>query len=112
MRRYRATPEGRAAVRESHRGSLARKLARGERISSGDAHHTGMAELKARLGDPRPEGMDLSLVRVRAETAYWGSSHGRPWLLSTDPRDYAYETRAQNMARQPTQRAEVAALGL
>jgi len=76
-----------------------------------------MAELKAQLGDPRPPGMELSLVRIRAGSAYVGwycrrDSSRAPYLLSTDPSDYAWETRAQNEARKAAQRAEIAALGL
>jgi hypothetical protein len=80
--------------------SLARQLMRGERILHSGNHHTGMAKLKEWMGDPRPEGMQLSLVRGGSPNAYWGRSRREtPQRLSTNPMDYAWETCAENIAR-------------
>jgi hypothetical protein len=83
---------------------LAAQLARGKRIAIATAHHKGMAELKAQLGQPRPAGLELSLVDFwGSATAYWGYKHYRgarvPYPLDTDPENYCWETREQNLAR-------------
>lgn len=78
-----------------------KQLQRGEQIRSASNHHQGMTGLKALLGDPRPEGLTLSLVGWDSPDAYWGWDHGRDcaYRLSTNPADYAWETQAENNAR-------------
>ncbi|MEX1264952.1 MAG: hypothetical protein WEE66_13645 [Actinomycetota bacterium] len=58
-----------------------------------------MAALKARLGDPRPPGMTLSLIRPDSPNAYDGWDQRVTYRLSTDPADYVWETQAENNAR-------------
>ncbi len=85
----------------------ANQLERGVRIRDGAHLHRGMAELKARKGDPRPPGMQLSLIdeAIDSEDAYWGWHMGRPCALSTNPDHYCWETQAQNDARKAAQKA-------
>ncbi|MEX1264948.1 MAG: hypothetical protein WEE66_13625 [Actinomycetota bacterium] len=81
----------------------AAQLLRGDRIMDAANHHKGMAALKAQLGDTRPAGLTLSLVRPDSPNTYDGHVHKRgrrvPYRLTTDPADYAWETRSQNEAR-------------
>lgn len=77
----------------------ANRLAQGVRIQNLPDHHTGMAILKARRGDPRPEGMTLSLVNPWGPSTYWGYCNQKPHRLSTDPDDYIWETQAENNRR-------------
>ena len=91
---------------KAHEASVrcyAAQLARGEQIAGCPNHHTGMAELKAQLGDPRPEGLQLSLVNWDGPDSYWGYTRKKgervPYRLSTNPNDYAWETQAENEAR-------------
>lgn len=82
---------------------LAEQLRRGERIESATQHHAGMRLLvEERLG-PRPEGFQLSLVRTTSPHLYLGYKHKRGrvdlYLLSLDPMDYTFESRADNDAR-------------
>lgn len=81
------------------RGNALQQLMRGERVYDKSSHHKAMAKLKALMGDPRPEGMELSLVNPDSPYAYWGRN-GKSWYrLSTDPADYVWETAAENKAR-------------
>jgi hypothetical protein len=79
------------------------KLRRGEHIMNWSHHHSAMAELKAELGSKRPPGLELSLVRPDSPSAYdgYGVYKGarRTYRLSTDPADYAWETRSENEQR-------------
>lgn len=75
------------------------QLARGQRLMDQPSHHKGMAALKARLGDPRPPGMTLSLIRPDSPNAYDGWDQRVTYRLSTDPADYVWETQAENNAR-------------
>lgn len=82
----------------------ARKLKRGGRIMPNTVHHAAMAVLVAELLGPRPDGHVLSLVNPRSKRAYLGwkrtrSGERRPYVLSTDPNDYRWETREENDAR-------------
>jgi len=81
--------------------SCARQLMQGERIVSVASHHRGMAKLKEWMGDPRPEGMTLSLVDPDSPSAYVGrnASTERPYILSTNPADYVWESIADNIRR-------------
>lgn len=92
--RYRA--EGDARTR-------ARQLLRGERIMNQVSHHRGMAKLKEWMGDPRPEGLTLSLINPDSPNAYWGrvagTKGGQPYRLSTSPSDYVWETQGDNNRR-------------
>jgi len=76
---------------------------RGEQIFDHASHHTGMAKLKEWMGDPRPEGMQLSLVNLQGSAMYrgWVYCNGQrlPYLLSLDPRDYRWETPQRNALR-------------
>jgi hypothetical protein len=59
-----------------------------------------MAALKARLGDPRPEGMTLSLVNSDSPHVYDGCQGERQdYRLSTNPADYQWETLLMNNRR-------------
>ena len=95
-----ANPKKQAAL---NRRSFARRLARGKQILNTGNHHTGMAELKALMGDPRPEGLTLSLINYDSPDVYLGYDYRRgkrvPYRLSTNPDDYAWETQAENLAR-------------
>jgi hypothetical protein len=75
------------------------KLLRGEQVRDKAGHHKAMAYLKG----PRPEGMELSLVNYDSPDAYWGrhtvGGQRIDYRLSTSPDDYAWETRADNLAR-------------
>lgn len=100
------TPEAKRRRQRSkrRRGKVAqqwsRKLARGEQIRHAGDHHAGMRILVAdRLG-PCPEGKELSLVNEDSSYCYFGRSHGKDYLLSTDPTDYEWETHEENLARQ------------
>jgi hypothetical protein len=82
----------------------ANQLERGQQIRNASDHHTGMAALLARLGRPRPPGLELSLVDFDGPGSYWGNSHRKPYRLSTNPEAYTWETRAENVARSRHQR--------
>ena len=106
--RYAADPDWRAHCIEQTtrlgRERLARRLAEGQRVANARSHHFGMAALKASLGDPRPDGMTLSLAGD-SPSVYEGYAYSRngervPYRLSTDPDDYVWETQADNNARQ------------
>jgi hypothetical protein len=78
-------------------------LVRGEQIPDYRTHHKTMAELKSRLGDPRPEERagqrpkyTLSLIREDSSSCYDASNGLR---VSTDPADYAWESYSQNELR-------------
>jgi len=79
------------------------RLQRGERVMDGYHHHKAMALWKAELGDPRPEGLTLSLVNLDSPSVYEGHRLRKgkryPWMLSTDPGDYVWETLAANNRR-------------
>ena len=98
-RRYRArhpervgTPEDRARTLRSY----VKQLERGEPITDLSSHHRAMRAIKG----PRPEGMQLSLVNWDSPDAYWGRGYyGKPYRLSTNPKGYAWETRAKNTER-------------
>ena len=83
----------------------AAQLRRGVPILCRQNHHKAMAELKSQLGDPRPSGLDLSLAKPDSPFAYDGytTRRGHRWLyrLSTSPDDYVWETRSQNIMRNP-----------
>jgi hypothetical protein len=88
--------------------TLARRLERGDRVLDLRDHHQGMTKLKEWLGDPRPAGLELSLVDPWGPNAYLGYAHPNgqrvEYVLSTDPADYVWETHAENKARgHPTQ---------
>jgi hypothetical protein len=84
----------------------------------------GMAELKRQLGDPRPSALTasgkrplytLSLVNPDSPSAYDGyqsypGSTRRSYRLSTSPVDYAWETRSDNLMRQPKESRRARAL--
>lgn len=78
--------------------AAARNLMRGKQIRDLGDHHAGMAKLKEWMGDPRPEGMTLSLVGD-GPACYDGTSKGRAYRLSADPRDYVWESFRENVAR-------------
>lgn len=83
----------------------AAQLQRGDKVQSRSAHHAGMAELKRQMGDPRPEGLMLSLTNWDSPSAYDGYTiirgERKPYRLSADPADYAWETRSENEMRKP-----------
>src|SRR5437773_2026271 len=90
-------PEAHERMLARHRdGTVARRLAdkleRGEQLPWLSDHHAGMAELKARLGEPRPRGMELSLVDYWGPDSYWGknSNTGRRYRMSTSPTAYVW----------------------
>jgi len=89
--------------------SKMRRLAKGLPIMKRSHHHQAMALLKAELGDPRPNGMTLSLVGWDSPAAYWGftttKGERRPYRLSTDPDDYIWESLSDNIARDAHRRA-------
>lgn len=99
QRRY--NEEHREQVRMTGVAAYAKQLQRGEQIKDPSHHHKGMAKLKEMLGDSRPEGLELSLINWDSPDAYWGwdTNKRRGCRLSTNPIDYAWETRAENMAR-------------
>lgn len=78
----------------------ANSIRRGVRIKNAHDHHRGMSQLKEDLGDPRPNGMSLSLINPCSESCYW--SNGT--RLSLDPSDYIWEPVKVNVdrARQQT----------
>ncbi len=86
-----------------HARTYANRLNRGEQTGGMSNHHKGMAELKSQMGDPRPPGLELSLVNYWGPDSYWGYSHRNgervPYRLSTNPGDYVWETPAENAAR-------------
>ncbi len=88
------------------RQNVANQLRRGDRIMNYGDHHQGMAELKAQMGDPRPPGLELSLINYDGPSSYWGYAYKHrnrvPYRLSTNPRDYVWETGAENSARPET----------
>lgn len=65
----------------------------------------GMALWKAEEGDPRPEGMTLSLINPISPSCYWGyhKVRSRPSRLSLCPDDYIWESRSDNGARTAAQ---------
>lgn len=83
--------------------SPALRLRRGEQIKYRQDHHRGMALFKEWLGDPRPKGMTLSLINPESPFVYLGKKHNgiewRPYLLSTNPDDYAWESIQENQRR-------------
>ncbi len=80
---------------------LANQILRGDQIEDYSNLHRGMAELKSQLGDPRPEGLELSLVNYWGPDSYWGWHAGvkRRHRLSNNPADYVWETHNENVAR-------------
>lgn len=90
-------------------GRWADKLSRGERVRQAPNHHEGMSRLKSMIGDPRPEGMTLSLISPDSPSSYWGYRHKdrngelRPARLSTDPADYIWEDVHTNKARRTSE---------
>jgi hypothetical protein len=99
--------DNRKLKREIGARSRARQLMRGERIANQGQHHEGMAKLKEWMGDPRPEGMQLSLYRFDSPSVYEGVWKGQPYLLSMNPLDYRWETQADNLARDRARREAV-----
>ena len=108
QKRYESTEKGQVAkaryrerhperVREQKLQSLTKQLLRGEHIGNRSDHHKAMSAIKG----PRPDGLELSLVNYHGPSAYWGYSKEERtrYRLSTDPDDYAWETRKQNRAR-------------
>ncbi len=85
--------------------TYANQLRRGTQLRSQASHHRGMAELLLQLGVPRPPGYTLSLIHQDSPGCYWGYVYRRgekvPYLLSTDPADYAWETWSENHKRKP-----------
>jgi hypothetical protein len=73
------------------------------KIADRSNHHKGMSERKRQLGDPRPEGLELSLVNDDSPDVYEGHDHKRgkrvPYRLSTNPADYRWETPSENAER-------------
>jgi hypothetical protein len=114
-RRLKAGGSWRCGVtqRQNETTAYASQLARGGQISNAHDHHRGMAELKAKLGDPRPAGMTLSLVNFDSPDTYDGyayrSGERKPYRLSTNPDDYVWETHAENDARDAARRSAAAA---
>jgi hypothetical protein len=106
-------PDGRRArQREYQNRSRLGKLIQGGRPDWQSNHHTGMAQLKALLGDPRPDRCQscgtegrttLSLTATEGPNVYWGRIRRRgqvaPYLMSEDPGDYVWECYTCNMGR-------------
>ena len=86
--------------------AYARQLERKEQIQNMSNHHKGMARLKEWMGDPRPEGMTLSLVNHDGPEAYDGYTHKKgkrvPYRLSTSVSDYIWESQPDNNLRRPS----------
>ena len=82
---------------------LVDRLKGGHRILNYGKHHYAMAALKAALGDPRPQGMTLSLTNPTSASAYWGYYHRNgtrvSYRLSTNPDDYVWESDGDNKRR-------------
>ncbi len=81
----------------------ANQIKRGDQIKNAPCHHIGMAELKSQMGDPRPEGMTLSRINDDGPSVYLGYDYRRGrrinYRLSTNPKDYVWESTAENLAR-------------
>lgn len=85
--------DGRSAER------YADQLERGEQIPNYGALHLGMAALKARLGDPRPDGHELALINHDGPDTYVASSgNGAGSRVSTNPSDYGWMRPADHAA--------------
>jgi hypothetical protein len=118
-----------AAVERDRRGSVKwnrnhpdqkaenelKALRAGNQTASPHRLHSTMARLKAELGDPRPPGMTLSLINVDSPSAYWGyrwrDGERKPYRLSTNPDDYAWETMSVNHLRKKQQQLSLASPG-
>lgn len=90
-------------LRDRHIEKAANKLERGEKIYEAGRHHKGMRLIKERLGNPCPEGKELSLINYWGPDSYWGYDHSKgkdkPYRLSINHNDYVWETHEENLAR-------------
>lgn len=69
-----------------------------------DVLHRKIVACKVRDGDPRPPGMTLSLIDAQSADTYWSNwciLWNKPYRrrLSTNPRDYAWESNRDNLMR-------------
>lgn len=78
-------------------------LKKGSPQKNPNVHHRAMSSIKAELGDPRPEGMTLSLINPVSKDCYWGrklvGGAEKKCRLSTNPGDYIWEDLSSNVSR-------------
>lgn len=75
-----------------------------ERIGNPDTLHKRIVRLKTEAGQPRPEGLTLSLVNAVGPNTYWSNwcvLWNMPYRrrLSMDPDDYEWEDHIVNLQR-------------
>lgn len=92
--------------------SFANSIENGTKLVDAYNHHAGMRTLKARLGDPKPDLKELSLINPTSNSCYWGNRKGSRARLSIDPGDYIWEDPASNSRRTIPQYIQMFEVGL